>query len=157
MENDREAEEAAPSRQLNWPLIAGIFLVATITFLAIVGPTIAPKDPAEENNITMIEGEWYIPPFDIGTPGYPLGSDSFGRDLYSRLLWGIRPTMIMVFVVAVAMLRTGTAGASDPFKCYKAKDLKLDRFVALKFLPQDMTRDDEAKGAPWGLVIMSRW
>jgi non-specific serine/threonine protein kinase len=28
---------------------------------------------------------------------------------------------------------------------YKAKDLKLDRSVALKFLPQDMTRDGEAK------------
>jgi peptide/nickel transport system permease protein len=107
LESDRTAEQAVPSMQWNWPLIAGIIFVTIITFFAIVGPTIAPKDPGEENNITLIDGKWYIPPFDIGTPGYPLGSDSFGRDLYSRLLWGIRPTMIMVFVVAVVRLVLG--------------------------------------------------
>lgn len=107
VKNEQAAVDAAPSRRFNWPLITGIIFVTIITILAIVGPNIAPKDPAEEKNITMIDGEWYIPPFDIGTPGYPLGSDSFGRDLYSRLLWGIRPTMIMVFVVAVIRLGLG--------------------------------------------------
>ncbi len=91
----------------NWPLIVGFGLVMLIAIFAIIGPNIAPKDPAEESNISMIEGQWYVPPFDIGTPGYPLGSDRFGRDNYSRLLWGIRPTMIMVLVVAVVRLFLG--------------------------------------------------
>ena len=38
------------------------------------------------------------PAFKI--PGYPLGTDRFGRDLWSRILWGVRPTMIMVASVA---------------------------------------------------------
>lgn len=99
--------EPAVQRAVNWPLVVGAILVLIIAILAIIGPSIAPKDPAEEKNITMIEGTWYIPPFDFGTPGYPLGSDSFGRDLLSRLLWGIRPTMIMVSIVAIVRLIIG--------------------------------------------------
>lgn len=104
---EQEDTDRIPRRRLNWPIFIGIFLVAIITILAIFGPSIAPKDPAEENTIIRIEGQWYIPPFDMGTPGYPLGSDSFGRDLYSRLLWGIQPTMIMVVLVAVVRLFIG--------------------------------------------------
>jgi peptide/nickel transport system permease protein len=100
-------KDTTPRRRVNWPLLAGLALVTLITIIAIVGPSIAPKDPTEELNITMIEGQWYVPPFEIGTPGYPLGSDSFGRDLYSRLLWGIRPTMIMVVIVALVRLVLG--------------------------------------------------
>lgn len=99
--------DATPRVKGIWPLIVGLFIVLTISILAIIGPTIAPKDPSEEHNISMIEGTWYIPPFDIGTPGYPLGSDRSGRDLFSRLLWGIRPTMVMVFIVAIVRLFLG--------------------------------------------------
>jgi peptide/nickel transport system permease protein len=104
---EEESTAQAPRRQLNWPILFGILFVTIVAILAIIGPSIAPKDPSEELNITMIEGQWYIPPFDIGTPGYPLGSDRFGRDLFSRLLWGIRPTMIMVVLVAVIRLLIG--------------------------------------------------
>ena len=99
--------DTTPRGKRNWPLIVGLFIVLTISILAIIGPTIAPQDPSEEHNISMIEGTWYIPPFDIGTPGYPLGSDRFGRDLFSQLLWGIRPTMVMVFIVAIVRLFLG--------------------------------------------------
>ena len=39
--------------------------------------------------------------------GYPLGSDEFGRDLVSRLLWAIKPTMTLVLVVAAVRLIIG--------------------------------------------------
>lgn len=105
--SSQERQETGPRRGANLPLIAGLFIVFIITTLAIIGPNISPNDPNEENTILLIDDQWYVPPFDLGTPGYPLGSDSFGRDLYSRLLWGIRPTMIMVVIVAIVRLVLG--------------------------------------------------
>ena len=110
-----EEKDAAPSsrprwRRPNWPLWLGALVVFMIFVAAIAGPHIAPRDPREENVIIKIGDEWYIPPFDAFTvPGFPLGSDFFGRDLLSRLLWGIRPTMVMVTVVAVVRLALGIA------------------------------------------------
>lgn len=104
----RATESGFPARKrLNWSLVLGLFLVSAITILGIIGPEIAPRDPLEENNIIQINGKWYIPPFDLGTPGFPLGSDNFGRDLFSRLLWGIQPTMVMIIAVASVRLIVG--------------------------------------------------
>ncbi len=106
IQHEAETGLSASKRQ-NWPLIVGLLLVVVILSLGIIGPKIAPRDPLEENNIIQIDGKWYIPPFDLGTPGFPLGSDEFGRDLFSRLLWGIRPTMAMVITVALVRLIIG--------------------------------------------------
>lgn len=98
--------------RVNWPLLLGLLLVGGIAYLAVVGPDIAPHDPLEEKLLIKDErtGEWHIPPFPALTvTGYPLGSDEFGRDLYSRLLWAIRPTMQMVTIVAAVRLVLGTA------------------------------------------------
>jgi len=38
---------------------------------------------------------------------FPLGSDPFGRDLLSRLLWGIAPTLLLVLPVALVRLVLG--------------------------------------------------
>lgn len=97
-----------PRRGVNWPLGVGLALVLLVMFLAIAGPALAPRDPLAENLVIQVEGKWLIPPYPIFTPGFPLGSDTFGRDLYSRLLWAVRPTMIMVLIVAVVRLLIGT-------------------------------------------------
>ena len=92
----------------NWPLILG-GLIVLLTFIVIIaGPRLAPRDPAEENAIIKTGDEWKIPPFAaFSVPGFPLGSDEFGRDLLSRLLWAIRPTMTMVLLVAAVRLTIG--------------------------------------------------
>jgi peptide/nickel transport system permease protein len=94
-------------RRVNWTLVVGLAIVVFVALLALAGPDMAPKDPIQEVMIIQVEGEWMIPPYRMFTPGYPLGSDEFGRDLYSRLLWGIRPTLIMVAIVALVRLVAG--------------------------------------------------
>lgn len=106
-EISQEISQQAPKRARNWSLIIGLILVSLIILLAIIGPNIAPRDPLEENIILQIEGKWYLPPFALFTPGYPLGSDDYGRDMYSRILWAIRPTLVMVLIVAVIRLFLG--------------------------------------------------
>ncbi len=102
----------------NWPLIIGGALVSLIFLLAMFGPSLAPKDPTAHKLIIQIEDEWMTPPYPAFTPGYPLGSDNLGRDLYSWLLWSVRPTMILVVIVAGLRMALGLligvgAGWSD--------------------------------------------
>lgn len=95
------------SRRANLALLIGAVIVGAVVLMAWIGPDIAPKDPIQEVMIIQVEGQWMIPPYRMFTPGYPLGSDEFGRDLYSRLLWAIRPTLIMVAIVALVRLVAG--------------------------------------------------
>ncbi|TIU59989.1 MAG: ABC transporter permease, partial [Mesorhizobium sp.] len=64
-------------------LAGGWLLLALLA--AIFAPLIAPQDPLAQD--LMLER---LPPFwlDGAEPGYWLGTDSLGRDLLSRLIFG---------------------------------------------------------------------
>jgi len=94
-------------RRINWPLVIGSLLILIVAFLAVAGPSLAPRDPLEEHWVIQVDGQWIRRPFPAFTPGYPLGSDGVGRDLLSWLLWGVRPTLVMVIVVASVRLALG--------------------------------------------------
>lgn len=98
-------------RAANWPLWIGSLMVLAVLLLALFGPLLAPQDPLQESYIARLNAEKYIkppfPPFSI--QGYPLGSDEFGRDNLSRLLWALRPTLTLVLVVAAVRLAVGLA------------------------------------------------
>jgi peptide/nickel transport system permease protein len=92
----------------NLPLVLGSALLLLVFLLAVFGPLVAPRDPLESNKVVRVNGEWVpvpYPPFTV--PGFPLGSDPQGRDLLSRLLWGIRPTVILLIVASLLRLLIG--------------------------------------------------
>lgn len=92
----------------NWALRLGLLLTAAALLLAGVGPALAPADPLKENFIVLLPEGFVKPPFGpLQVPGYPLGADEFGRDLFSRLLWAVRPTLTLVIVVAAVRLVLG--------------------------------------------------
>lgn len=97
------------SSRINHRLIIGAILVVMVILLGFIGPSIAPRDPLQENFIVFVDDTTFIkPPFAaFMVNGFPLGSDEFGRDILSRLLWGIKPTLVLVIVVAALRLILG--------------------------------------------------
>jgi peptide/nickel transport system permease protein len=79
------------------PVAAGLFLLAFLA-MAIFAPLIAPHDP-----LTMLPSARLKPPSDI----YPLGTDAFGRDLFSRVIYGARVSLIVGVGVALISIAIG--------------------------------------------------
>lgn len=97
-----------PASPVNWMLWTGISMVLLVGLVAVLGPSLSPADPLKESFIGRVGERFIRPPFPPNTvEGYPLGSDEWGRDLVSRLLWAVRPTMTLVLVVAAARLVIG--------------------------------------------------
>ena len=67
--------------------VLGGVLVLGIGLAAVLAPLLAPHDPDQVNLVLRTK-----PP---GTPGYLLGTDIYGRDLLSRLIWGGRVSLTM--------------------------------------------------------------
>ena len=87
-----------------------IFLVgAAITLLfvvlAVFGPWIAPHDPAAQPLLDQVRPQ--TNPVPQAQPGFPLGGDTVGRDLFSRLLVGARQTLIVGVLATVGGLLGG--------------------------------------------------
>jgi peptide/nickel transport system permease protein len=78
---------------------AGLILVCFITFVAIFGPAIAPYDP-DQNTFGMFQ-----PP----SLEHPMGTDSFGRDLFSRVIVGTRMSFTIGLVAALVAMVVGVA------------------------------------------------
>ena len=73
--------------------MAGLAIVAVLLIVATLAPVIAPHDP-----LTQDLSRRLLPP---GTPGNLLGTDDFGRDILSRIIFGARITLYIIALVAV--------------------------------------------------------
>ena len=89
-------------------LVIGAFVLITIVLMALLAPYIAPHDPLDQ-----VLDRKLIPPIwfdsDKATWTFPLGTDHFGRDYLSRLIWGAR---ISLMIGVSAMLISGVIGTT---------------------------------------------
>lgn len=69
----------------------GLAISVALIFMSLFAPLLAPYDPIAQSLADRLQ-----PPL---TPGHWMGTDDFGRDIWSRLLFGSRITLYIVLLV----------------------------------------------------------
>jgi peptide/nickel transport system permease protein len=81
--------------------IVGLVIIALLALIAIFGPFLAPYHP-DNDDFELLQSP---------SLQHPMGTDSFGRDLFSRVIVGTRVSFSVGFLAAaVALLVGGTLG-----------------------------------------------
>ena len=89
----RNTLKAFNSNKTSW---VGLGLFLFVVILALAAPLIAPHDPLQQNILRRLQ-----PP----SATFWLGTDVYGRDILSRLIWGARISlMIGLFAIGSAMI-----------------------------------------------------
>lgn len=86
-------------------VVAGLMLVAAIVTVAVLAHWIAPHDPQEQDLLNIL-----LPPSwsAAGVPDYPFGTDSLGRCVLSRVLFGARVALYVACLAATGAMLLGT-------------------------------------------------
>jgi peptide/nickel transport system permease protein len=92
----------------NRAAVAGLFVVGMLLMAAIFAPVIAPYDPLKMDFNALLQ-----PP----SPSHVFGTDMYGRDIASRILYGAQISLevgfiIVIIGVGVGVIAGGLAGYS---------------------------------------------
>ena len=110
----RRQESVWQRAQRNWSVRLGGSVLAILLLIALAAPFLGTVDPAlfdagsrdllpgKVGDITTLEG-------DTLQHKFPMGSDSFGRDIYSRVIYGTRVSLIVGICTALLALAFGIA------------------------------------------------
>ena len=86
--------------------LAGAVIVLLLYLIAIFAPLLTPHDPIEHGDIPRMR---YMPP----SIEHPFGTDKFGRDIYTRVLYGSRISLSISFLaVSISVLLGSIVGAA---------------------------------------------
>ena len=84
----------------NKTALAGGVIALFILFIAILAPWISPHDPLEQDPFYRLVGR---------NENHWLGTDDFGRDVFSRILWGSRISLLIGSASVLMGMLLGTA------------------------------------------------
>ncbi len=100
----------------NWSVRIGAAVLALLVVIAIVAPWMGTVDPGVMDGAIMnvlpgVSGEFTLLDGRAVKHTFWMGADSFGRDIWSRVLYGTRISLIVgLFVALVALSLGGIAG-----------------------------------------------
>lgn len=83
----------------NKTAVAGLVIGLLIVLMAVLAPWISPMDPLDQDAINRLS--W-------GVEGHFLGTDDFGRDVLSRIIWGSRVSLMIGGASVLLGLLAGT-------------------------------------------------
>ena len=94
----------APNRAAGW----GFLTLIGICLLAFAAPLVAPYGPADQDLLQRLEGP---------SAAHWFGTDNYGRDILSRILWGARISLLVgLGATLVGMVIGGALGIWAGFK-----------------------------------------
>ena len=111
--------------------VAGLVIVAFFVLAAILAPLITSHDPLRQNlPDRRAPPSWQ----EGGTLSHPLGTDQFGRDVWSRLVYGARTSLIVALgALAIGgVLGTALGFVSGYWRSHRDRifDITLPRLVS---------------------------
>jgi peptide/nickel transport system permease protein len=96
----------AVSRSLRSPrVLIALAMIFFIVSCAVFAGRIAPNDPADQNLLSILTPPQWA---EAGDPMYPLGTDSLGRCVLSRLIYGARTAMLVAFFASLGAMIIGS-------------------------------------------------
>lgn len=97
--------QMAIRRPKQWDAALALGIIVIVLTAAIFAPILAPKDPYQQQILYRLK-----PPFFLegSAAGYFLGTDSLGRDILSRLIWGARLSLLVSLSATVGACLIGT-------------------------------------------------
>lgn len=108
----------------------GLGVITLIIFFAIFADVVAPHKFYAQNLDRM---------FESPSRDYLLGTDEFGRDILSRLIYGARVSLQVGFIaVSIALIAGGTLGAMAGYYGGKADNLIMRVMDVMLSIPQTL-------------------
>jgi peptide/nickel transport system permease protein len=85
-------------------VLIGLSIIVVVALAAVFAPLLAPHDPNDQNLIATLLPPAWLPG---GDPEFLLGTDSLGRDVLSRLIYGARVAMTVAVVASFGAMLLG--------------------------------------------------
>ena len=110
--------------------ILGLVILILLTLMAIFAPYIAPYDYAQQDLAHQ---------FQAPSAEHWFGTDEFGRDVFSRIVYGTRVSLLVGFVsVGIALLVGGSLGAIAGFYGKRVDNVIMRVMDVLLAIPQTL-------------------